>query len=147
MPRNLVIIKSSNQSKIEPLFWRKSMSTILVIDDEKCILQIICQALTKFGHKVETAVDGQEGIEKFDGGNFDIVITDIRMPGVDGNGVVKHIRNSDRQSIPVIAISGTPWQLEANNFDMVLPKPFPLKKLVDSIRSFGTIPSRAVVGI
>ena len=123
------------------------MSTILVIDDEKGILQLIRQALTRFGHKVETAVNGQEGIEKFDDGNFDIVITDIRMPGVDGNGVVKHIRNSDRQSIPVIAISGTPWQSEANNFDMVLPKPFPLKTLVDSIGSLGTMTSRAAVGI
>jgi CheY-like chemotaxis protein len=69
------------------------------------------------------------------------------MPGVDGNGVVKHIRNSNRQTIPVIAISGTPWQLEAQNFDMVLPKPFPLKKLVDSIRSFGTMAPPAVVGM
>ena len=123
------------------------MSKILVIDDERSILQIIRQALTRFGHKVETAIDGQEGIDKFDDGNFDIVITDIRMPGVDGNGVVKHIRNSNRQFIPVIAISGTPWQLEANHFDMVLPKPFPLQKLVDSIRSFGTMPSRAAVGM
>ena len=101
------------------------MSTILVIDDEKGVLQLIHQALTRFGYKVETAVDGQEGIKKFDSGNFDIVITDIRMPGVDGNGVVKHIRNSNRQSIPVIAISGTPWQSEAKNFDMILPKPLP----------------------
>jgi CheY-like chemotaxis protein len=123
------------------------MSTILVIDDEKGILQLIRQALTRFGHNVETAVNGQEGIEKFDDGDFDIVITDIRMPGVDGNGVVRHIRNSKRQSIPVIAISGTPWQLEANTFDMVLPKPFPLKKLVDSIRFFGTMPSQAAVGM
>ena len=123
------------------------MSTILVIDDEKGILQIIRHALTRFGHKVETAVDGQEGIAKFDDGNFDIVITDIRMPVVDGNGVARHIRNSNKQSIPVIAISGTPWQLDTNNFDMVLPKPFPLKKLIDSIRSFGTVPTHAAVGM
>lgn len=124
------------------------MSTILVIDDEKGILQLIRLALTRFGHNVETAADGQEGIRKFDDGNFDIVITDIRMPGLDGNGVVAHIRKSDKQSIPVIAISGTPWQLEAKNFDMVLPKPFPLKKLVDSIRNFGsTLPSSAAVGM
>ena len=123
------------------------MSTILVIDDEKGVLQLIDQALTRFGHHVETAGDGQEGIEKFDDGHFDIVITDIRMPGVDGNGVVKHIRNSNRQSIPVIAISGTPWQLEDENFDMVLPKPFPLKKLVDSIRSLGTMVPQAAAGM
>ncbi len=123
------------------------MSTILVIDDEKSVLQLIHQALTSFGHKVETAANGREGIEKFDGGSFDIVITDIRMPEVDGNGVVKHIRSSNRQSIPVIAISGTPWQSEVKNFDMILPKPFPLKKLVDSIRTFGTIPSHAAVSM
>ncbi len=56
------------------------MSTVLVIDDEKGILQIIRQVLTRFGHNVETATDGQEGIRKFDDGSFDIVITDIRMP-------------------------------------------------------------------
>ena len=122
------------------------MSTVLVIDDEKGILQIMRQALTKFGHNVETAADGQEGIRKFDDGSFDIVITDIRMPGIDGNGVVKHIRKSDKQSIPVIAISGTPWLMESNAFDMVLAKPFPLKKLVESIGSLVTVPPRAAVG-
>ncbi len=121
------------------------MSTVLVIDDEKGILQIIRQALTKFGHNVETAGDGQEGIRKFDDGSFDIVITDIRMPGIDGNGVVKHIRKSEKQSIPVIAISGTPWLMENNAFDMVLAKPFPLKKLVESIGSLVTVPPRAAV--
>jgi DNA-binding response OmpR family regulator len=122
------------------------MSTVLVIDDEKGILQIIYQALTKFGHQVETAADGQEGIRKFDHGSFDIVITDIRMPGIDGNGVVNHIRKSEKQSVPVIAISGTPWQMENNAFDMVLVKPFPLNKLLESIGSLVPVPPRAAVG-
>jgi CheY-like chemotaxis protein len=123
------------------------MSAILVIDDEKGILQMIRQILTRFGHHVETAADGKEGIQKFDDGNFDIVITDLCMPGIDGNGVVAHIRKSNKQSIPVIAISGTPWELETQNFDMVLPKPFPLKNLVDSIGSFVAGPSKMAVGI
>ena len=123
------------------------MSAILVIDDEKGIQQLIRQALTRFGHQVETAADGREGIQKFDDGNFDIVITDICMPGIDGNGVVAHIRKSNKQSIPVIAISGTPWELEAENFDMVLPKPFPLKNLVESIHSFAAVPAKMAVGI
>ena len=122
------------------------MSTVLVIDDEKGILKIIRQALTKFGYSVETANDGLEGIRKFDDGSFDIVITDIRMPGIDGNGVVKHIRKSNKQSIPVIAISGTPWLMENSAFDMVLAKPFPLKQLVESIGSLVTVPPRAAVG-
>jgi two-component system, OmpR family, response regulator VanR len=123
------------------------MSAILVIDDEKGIQQLIRQALTHFGHHVETAADGLEGIQKFDDGNFDIVITDICMPGIDGNGVAAHIRKSDRQSIPVIAISGTPWELEPDNFDFVLPKPFPLKNLVESIRSFAAVSPKMAVGV
>ena len=123
------------------------MSTILVIDDEKGILQLMHQALTTYGHNVETANNGQEGIRKFDAGCFDIVITDIRMPVIDGNGVVAHIRKSEKQSIPVIAISGTPWLPEADNFDMVLPKPFPLKQLIESIRSLVPVPPWAAMGV
>jgi len=123
------------------------MSTILVIDDEKGILQLMHQALTKYGHNVETADDGQEGIRKFDDGCFDIVITDIRMPVIDGNGVVAHIRKSEKQSIPVIAISGTPWLLGVDNFDVVLPKPFRIKQLIESIRSLAPVPPRAAMGV
>jgi len=122
------------------------MSTILVIDDEKGILQLMHEALTINGHKVETADDGLEGIRKFDDGCFDIVITDIRMPVIDGNGVVAHIRKSEKQCIPVIGISGTPWLLEADNFDMVLSKPFALKHLLKSIRSLLSVSPRMVMG-
>lgn len=122
------------------------MSTILVIDDEKGILQIMHEALTTYGHKVETADDGLEGIRKFDDGCFDIVITDVRMPVIDGNGVAAHIRKSEKQCIPVIGISGTPWLLEADNFDMVLSKPFPLKQLLNCIRSLLSVSPRMAMG-
>jgi len=42
-------------------------------------LNIIKQALTEFGWNIETATDGEEGIKKFDNGNFDLVITDMKM--------------------------------------------------------------------
>ncbi len=127
------------------LLRRNGMSTILVIDDEKRILQLMHQALTKCGYQVETADDGQEGIRKFDDGCFDIVITDIMMPIIDGKGVAAHIRKSKKQSIPVIAMSGTPWLLENETFDMVLSKPFPLNKLIESIRSLVPMPSRVAL--
>ena len=123
------------------------MSTILVIDDEKGILQLMHEALTIYGHKVETADDGLEGIRKFDDGCFDIVITDVRMPVIDGNGVAAHIRKSEKQCIPVIGISGTPWLLEADNFDMVLSKPFPLKQLLNCIRSLLSVSPRMAMGV
>lgn len=121
------------------------MCTILVIDDEKGILGVIREALTRFGHNVEIAYDGIEGIQKFDGGSYDMVITDLRMPGLDGRGVVQHIRNSPKNSVPVIGISGTPWQAQDSDFDAVLSKPFPLEDLVQSVKKLAATPAESAM--
>ena len=115
---------------------------ILVIDDEKSILNVVRQKLTKFGYKVEIASDGKEGIRKFNEERFDLVITDILMPGIDGNDIVQHIRSSDKQSTPIIGLSGTPWLLEDSEFDIVFAKPFPLNDLVDAIYDLSSISSK-----
>ncbi len=121
------------------------MCTILVIDDEKGILGVIREALTRSGHDVETALDGIEGIQKFDDGSYDMVITDLRMPGLDGKGVVEHIRSSANNTVPVIGISGTPWQLQDTEFDEVLTKPFPLQDLVESVRKLTQFPVKTAM--
>jgi CheY-like chemotaxis protein len=110
------------------------MLQILVIDDEKAILDMIRMALTRFGYKVEIAADGYQGIQKFDNGHFDVVITDIFMPKLDGSRVAQHIRHSNRPSTPIIGFSGTPWLLENGDFDMVLTKPFALKDLMNAVQ-------------
>jgi CheY-like chemotaxis protein len=107
---------------------------ILVIDDEKGILDVVQSVLSRAGFKVEIALNGRKGIQKFDGGTFDLVITDILMPEIDGIEVVKHIRNSDRPYTPIIGCSGTPWLLEEGEFDTVFLKPFPLTDLVHAVR-------------
>ncbi len=114
------------------------MHQILVIDDEKAILDVVQMALTRAGFEVETAADGLKGIQKFDEGRFDVVITDMQMPGVNGHCVVQHIRDSERSFTPVIGFSGTPWLLNWSNFDVVFTKPFPLKDLVDAARDLAT---------
>lgn len=115
------------------------MDTILVIDDEKGITSLIQEALSMFGYDVEVAMDGQEGIQKFESSTYDLVITDICMPGLDGNSVARHIRNSDRKSTPIIGMSGTPWLLDKGDFDMVISKPFPLKMLIESMKKLPNI--------
>lgn len=108
------------------------MGCILVIDDERNITGLIREALEMFGHRVEVAFDGREGIEKFDRRRFDLVITDIRMPGIDGNQVLAHVRKA-AAGIPVIGMSGTPWLMEQLDFDYVIAKPFPLQRLVQTV--------------
>lgn len=112
------------------------------MDDEKAILEVVRLALTRAGFEVEIAADGQKGIDKFDAGHFDVVVTDMLMPGVNGNNVSRHIRNSDRPFTPIIGFSGTSWLLNNNDFDMVFTKPFPLKHLVDAIHDLSAKSSK-----
>jgi len=107
---------------------------VLAIDDERAILDMLKRALILFGFRVEIASTGEEGIEKFAHTNFDVVVTDIMMPGIDGVGVLRYIRNSDRADTPVIGISGTPWLLQNEKFDLVLDKPFSIKTLAASVK-------------
>lgn len=111
------------------------MLSVLVIDDEQMIRDMLCQALSNVDFSVETAEDVSGGIAKFDNGAFDLVITDIRMPGGDGHRVVHHIRNSKRQTTPVIGVSGTPNLLNRGDFDDVLSKPFGIRALIEKARN------------
>ncbi|KKL98842.1 hypothetical protein LCGC14_1820380 [marine sediment metagenome] len=68
------------------------MVAVLLIDDEQMILMM----LKMYGYQVEIAASGEEGIDKFKNDHFDIVITDMDVPGIDGRGVVRNIRKSER---------------------------------------------------
>lgn len=116
------------------------MYNVLVIDDERMILSLVEQILHRMDYSVETADNGKAGIDKFDTGHYDLVITDICMPESDGTRVVDHIRNSSRHQTPVIGMSGTPWKLANHMFDRVLPKPFQISSLVETAKSLTTQP-------
>jgi DNA-binding response OmpR family regulator len=111
------------------------MHSVLIIEDNESILDILKQTLTNFGHNVDTANNGKEGISKFDKGLFDLVITDIDMPGKNGNEVACYIRNSNRQQIPILGISGTPRLKQYTVFDSTLQKPFRLTTFINTVNS------------
>jgi DNA-binding response OmpR family regulator len=115
------------------------MSSVLVIDDEEGITAVIQEALSLYGYDVQTACDGNEGIQKFKDHLFDVVITDIMMPNSDGNSVVRYIRTSSRRTTPIIGMSGTPLLLSDSDFDKVLFKPFPLQSLINIVRAYPSV--------
>ena len=79
------------------------MSRILVIDDEPAVRSLISRILTREGHEVTEAADGITGMAAFQAGNFQLVITDINMPEMDGIEVIAALREQD---VPVVAVSG-----------------------------------------
>lgn len=113
-----------------------SMQRILLIEDDGCIRNVIAMLLRNRGHQVEVAENGEKGIELFTKvGKFDIVITDIRMPGKDGNHVARHIRRSHRAETPIVAITAYDGELQTELFDFSLMKPFKNEDLLRIVRS------------
>ena len=111
------------------------MTKILIVDDEKDILDVLQEAFFIFGYEAEIAETVKDGINKFDNDRFDLVIIDMIMPDANGDRIVQHIRESNRQFTPVIGCSGTPWLLEGIDFDRVLTKPFLLKEILNAVQS------------
>jgi CheY-like chemotaxis protein len=116
------------------------MIRVLVIDDEKEITGLLERALTVAGFDVVVASNGHEGIERYIESYFDLVITDGEMPHLGGRDVLNYIRQSNRPETPVIGISATPWVLTGQDFDVILPKPFSLKTLLNQIEEISLSP-------
>ncbi len=107
--------------------------TVLVIDDEKPILRVFAHALAGSGYGVELAESGSEGIQKFDAGNIDLVITDVLLLDVDGHAIARHVRESDQSLTPVIGMTGSPQLVGENEFNCVLAKPISITTLCDTV--------------
>ncbi len=110
---------------------------ILVIDDEPHVLEFLKQSLKCLGHQPQTASNGPDGIALFERQRFDLVITDLGMPKMNGEEVARIIRRLS-QDVPIILLTGWAEQLLANDekletVDTVLGKPLTLDQLAAAI--------------
>jgi CheY-like chemotaxis protein len=111
---------------------------ILLVDDDLASLALARHALERAGHLVITATTGLDAQRALDAASFDVVVTDIFMPDMDGLELIRHICNSGRTS-PIIAMSGgggAPNFLpvaDALGADMVLQKPVAPSALVRAV--------------
>lgn len=115
------------------------MQSILIIDDERSIRNILKEILQLESYQVEDAKDGVEGLEKIKNKHFDLVICDIKMPGMDGLEVLEKAKEF-REDIQFIMISGhgtTETAVEATKkgaFDYI-EKPPDMNRLLVSVRN------------
>jgi two-component system, cell cycle response regulator len=107
--------------------------TILVVDDDPEVCEIISDALSGQGHRVESAGDGLEAVEKIKRKQFSIVVTDMDMPRMDGMLLIKYIMHNHAE-IDIIAITGHIMKykytevVEAGAADFIT-KPFTVNEL------------------
>lgn len=117
---------------------RKDAVSVLVVDDNLFILNAITFILEGEGYNVVTCKDVKDGMDKFRKAGFDVIISDIKMPGAGGIELLENIRNID-SGIPVILMTA---YVEAGKaldpikkgaFDFIL-KPFDPKYLLHSVK-------------
>ena len=119
------------------------MPSVLVVDDQDQVRQLIRETLEQAGYEVEEARDGKEGLERYRMKAVDLVITDILMPGQDGLEGIMALRREFPDS-RVIAMTGGSEAIGFGNvLDIAkmlgvrrtLQKPFDLKVLLDTVAS------------
>jgi two-component system, chemotaxis family, chemotaxis protein CheY len=87
-----------------------SNKSLLVVDDSATMRQLLCMTLTRVEGITESniteATDGEDALDKLRGGSFDLVLTDIRMPRMDGLEFIRKVRSElNELNLPIIIIS------------------------------------------
>jgi len=110
---------------------------ILVVDDEKEVTMTLKGFFTALGHDMLTALNGQEALDTINNISLDLILLDIRMPGIDGIQILKHVRKV-KPKTKVIIITAydkeVKEEVEKIGIDGFFAKPIDLSKLIDRIR-------------
>ena len=104
------------------------MATVLLVDDNLSILDVTKELLEFCGAEVFLAHNGEEALALLTLGGFDLVVTDIQMPGMNGNQLMQRIRAS-YPDLPVVAHTASPHHCIYNGFNEILTKPTDLQAL------------------
>jgi PAS domain S-box-containing protein len=108
---------------------------ILVVDDNPINRELVGLILSPLGLDVATAVDGLSGLERAMSGPFDLILLDIRMPGLDGPGVLARLRDQDgpNRATPILAFSADFDADPSHAFDDFVSKPLEPRTLIETI--------------
>ena len=108
------------------------MKKVLVVDDNEMLCQLACDILRTEGYRAVPARSAAEALEAFEREDFDILVTDFRMPGMSGLELAQAIRTRSPQ-FPVIVISAYE-PVECEHVTLWLPKEYLFPGLLEKIR-------------
>ena len=111
---------------------------ILLVDDEPLILKGLKYSLEQDGYQTEAAMDGEEALEKFFAGNYDLILLDVMLPGVDGIEVCQRIR--EQSNVPIIMLTAKGEDMDKilgleYGADDYMTKPFNILEVKARIKS------------
>ena len=115
------------------------MSSILVVDDEPHATRVLKLRLEGAGHDVVMAADGEEALEKMSAEKFEVLVTDICMPRMDGRELCEEVRKkSSNDELYIIILTSRPedefraWTRQLENVEF-MEKPISLQRLIARI--------------
>lgn len=114
---------------------------ILIIEDDKTTLKMLQYSIENLGHKVTIAENGEEAIKLTEKIKFDLIISDVMMPGISGLSLVTVLRTVNLCSAPIIMMSvlnnksllDAAYEAGANDF---IAKPFTIKDIKDKLQKY-----------
>jgi len=111
---------------------------ILLVDDEQPVQKLLSYPLEKEGYEVVPAFDGQEALDNFEQGQFDLVVLDIMLPKMDGLEVCRRLRS--KSSVPIIMLTAKAEEIDKVlglelGADDYITKPFSLREFRSRVRA------------
>jgi len=114
------------------IFYKKD-AKILVVDDDKVLADLLVEYLSKLGFQASPAYGGREALTKFEQGDFQLVITDLKMPEMDGMELLDAVSKLDSRAIVMVitgygSIESAVTAIKKGAYDFI-PKPFGMEEL------------------
>ena len=117
------------------------MARILVIEDNRTNLDLMTYLLQAFGHQTAAVLDGQSGLDAAATGDYDLVLSDVLMPRLDGFEVARLYKEKPSPKAPLVAVTalamvGDRERLLAAGFDGYIAKPINPESFVSQVEAF-----------
>lgn len=134
--------QSTKAQGAREVVWTGKKLHVLVAEDHEINRTITTALLSKCGHTVETAANGNEAIEKWENGRFDLILMDVEMPGMDGTEATRRIRDAEKNGgnrTPVIALTAHALKNDQMKFfglgfDGYVSKPMDMHVMLEEIK-------------
>lgn len=125
-----------------------NLKKVLIVDDEKLVRWFLERALRKEGYDTETANNGEEALHKLESGDYNILITDLRMPTMGGLELLKRLKEEGR--LPFTIVTSAYLSEEAvgkareAGVHECIRKPFKIEEILDLVRRYKLSPQSYV---
>ena|SRR2546425_8974136 len=123
---------AAGQTAVRPL-------RVLVVDDDQALLRMLGLTISTEGLEVATAEDGLAALGKLASGNFDVVVLDLQMPGMDGRAVFREMRaRGDAPPVIILSAYGAEIARRQLGAAAAINKPFDPDQLLETVRAVAT---------